>query len=415
LTLAEAEKRALSASPAARIARLEVVAARERTAQAYARHLGDGDFVTYASHYEGARLVTPITGPITPTALGGMPFDRNQLHLGFSWRIPLFAGGALILGDQAARLAQRAAEHGSTYSLEEVRYNVRNFYRGALGLKHALAASVAYEEALARDDESALIKVRTEAWPAVDAAKVSFALASARARRSQIKAQLTNAMARLATLMGEDDQTDYELVDTTAEPDPSALPPSCDDLATAAQHSRRDLAGARASADAQAKRARAVRGGFWPQGVFVGSYLWNAGPSLEQPQETYELTFQLRIPLLSDVGRTFAAREADAAAAQARERERAKALEIRSQVLDACSRVAAARVAFEAGKAQRALGAEVARVEKIKLDAGSGRVDDFLTARAQKVEGETAYWQGLYALQVAYDYLALVTGNGGTP
>jgi outer membrane protein TolC len=414
LTIADAEARALAASPAARNARLDAIVAHERTMQAYARHLGEGDLVGVANRYEGARLVRPIIGPITPTALGAMPFDRDQLHFGATWQIPLFAGGALFLSDQAARLVERAAEHQAAYALEEVRYNFRAAYRSALGLRHALDAAVAYEAALERDNESARLKVQTEAWSAADAAKVSFALASAGARHAALEAQLENAKTLLAAFMGEDEMVDYELEDVPAEPAAPSAHPS-DEIVIAAKDSRSDLAGARASADAQATRARAVRAGFWPQLAFVGNYLWNDGLALGRGQETYELTLQLRIPILSDVGRTFAAREADAAAAQAKERQRAKTLEVRTQVLDARGRVAAARAALEAGKVQRALGAEVARVEKLKLEAETGKVEDYLSARAQELEGETAYWQGLYALQSAYEYLALVTGIGGTP
>lgn len=415
LTLAAAEARAVAASPAARIARLEAVAAGERTGQAYARHLGEGDLVGFASRYEGARLVRPITGPITPAVMAAMPFDRDQLHYGATWQIPLFVGGALVLGDQAARLAERAAEHQAAQSIAEVRYDVRAAYRSALGVRHALDAAIAYEAALARDDESARLKLRTEAWSAADAAKVSFALASARTRHAALEAQQRNAAAMLGALMGEAaPAAGYELEDLSEEP-VAAAPGSPDAPFASAAAQRPDLEGARESAGAQAKRAGAVRAGFAPQLAFAGNYLWNDGRSLGRPLETYELTLVLKIPILSDVGRAFSAREADAAAAQAAERVRAKELEVRGQVTDALGRVATARAALDAGKAQRVLGAEVARVEKLKLDAGTGKVEDYLAARAQELEGETGYWQGLYALQSAYDYLALVTGTGGTP
>ena len=73
---------------------------------------------------------------------------------------------------------------------------------------------------------------------------------------------------------------------------------------------------------------------------------------------------------------------------------------------------AVAQAQSEAGRAQRSLGAELARVERLKLEQGSGRVEDYLAARAQELAGETAYWQGLYALQTAVDYCDFVTGKG---
>ncbi len=414
LTLEEAETRALAASPAARMARLEALAARERTAQAYARHLGDADLVASANRYEGDRLVKPITGPISPAVMAAMPFARDQLHYGATWQIPLFVGGALVRGDQAARLAEQAAADQAVQSVEEVRYNVRSAYRGALLARHALEAAIAYEHALEQDERSARLRVETESWSDADAAKVGFALASARARQAALVAHGRNALALLAALMGEEGDAAHELEDLGESPSASAAL-SSDELLAAAREHRRDLAASQEAADAQARRTDVARAGFWPQLAFVGSYLWNDGRNIGRPLETYELTLQLKIPIFSDVGRSFAVREADAAAAQAAERARAKALEVRGQVIDAVGRIDAARVALDAGKAQRSLGAEVARVEKLKLEAGTGKVEDYLTARAQELDGETGYWQALYGLQNANDYLALATGTGGMP
>jgi hypothetical protein len=52
-------------------------------------------------------------------------------------------------------------------------------------------------------------------------------------------------------------------------------------------------------------------------------------------------------------------------------------------------------------------------VEHLKLEQGTGKMEDYLTARAQEMQGETSYWQGLYALQNAVDYLDFVTAQGG--
>ncbi len=414
LSLAEAERRALAGSPGARVARLEAAVAHQRTMQAYARHLGDVDLIATANRYEGARQVKPITGPLSPATMAAMPFDRDQLHYGAAFQIPLFTGGALVHSGQAARLSEHAAADQAAHALEEVRYNVRVAFRSALGVRHALDAAIAYEQALAQDDASARLKVETEAWPFADGAKVSFALASARARHALLAAQLRDAQQALGALMGDETDEEYELEDMTAEP-ASAGEPAVDDAVARAQSARRDLAATREAVEAQAHRASAVRSSFWPQLALVGSYLWNDGRSLRRPLETYEITLQLKIPLLSGVSRMFAAQEADAVAAQLTERQRGKALEVRRQVIEAFGKVGAARAALDAGKAQRALGTEVARVEKLKLEAGTGKVEDYLTARAQELDGETGYWQGLYALQSAHDYLALVKGTGGTP
>ena len=412
LTIDEAVARAAASNPTLRAARLEALAAQERVPQAYARHLGDADLVASASRYEGARLVRPITGPLSPATIGSLPFDRDQLHYGAAWQIPLFAGGALVGGDRVARLAETAARDAAAYAGDEVRYNVRAAYRNALALRHALAAAEAYEQALARDEASARMKEETEAWASADRDKVSYALAAARSRRAALAAQQRSALRLLGALMGADGSPrDAELEDVTSEPTPPTQPTA--GLLERARSARLDLAAARATTEGQRRRVGIARSGYWPQLAFVGNYLFNDAPSVGRPIQSYELTLQLRIPLFADVGRVSAVREAEAAAAAAAERERAKAVEVESQVVDATGRVEAARAALEAGKAQRRLGAEVARVEALKLETGAGKVEDYLTARAQEVDGETGYWQGLYALQSAIDYLELVSGTGG--
>jgi len=132
-----------------------------------------------------------------------LPWDRNQQHYGITHQIPLLAGGALHEGRLIAELAQRASEDVARYSRDEVRYNVRAAYRNALAATHALAALIAYEQALEQDARDADLKVKVGAWASVDAAKVHFALASARAQRQAVQAQIDSLHALLAAPMGE--------------------------------------------------------------------------------------------------------------------------------------------------------------------------------------------------------------------
>ncbi len=414
LTLEAAVARALQANPSVRAARLASVAAQARSGQALARHLGDADLLGGASRFESRRLIAPLAGPVTPAVIAGLPFDRDQVHYGVAWQIPLFVGGALVEGDRAAELAEAAARSAEARAREELRYNVRAAYRSVLVVRHALAAAGAYEEALARDDASARLRVETAAWAPADAAKVSFARASATARAAALAAQLRSATGLLAALLGEDPAAArYELEDLPDEPI-RAAPPAAE-LGEIALARRSDLRAAGEGAAAGRARVAATTAGFWPQLSFVGNVFENRGVLIDRQVETWELTLQVKIPLFSDLGRFHAAREARAAAAEAEERARAKALEVAAQVVDAEGRVEAARAALAAGRSQRALGAEVARVEKLRFEAGTDKVEDYLSARASELDGETGYWAALYALQSAHDYLELASGTGGSP
>jgi outer membrane protein TolC len=159
------------------------------------------------------------------------------------------------------------------------------------------------------------------------------------------------------------------------------------------------------------RRKRLSQWSFTPQLSLSGSYLRNTAPSVTHSFDTHDFNVNLRIPIFDGGRRLRSLQEADANLAAARERERAKSLEVQAQVREAQGRLQASAVQFEAGKAQRSLGREVARVEHLKLEQGAGRVEDYLGARAQELAGETAYWQGLYAYQSAADYLDFATGK----
>jgi outer membrane protein TolC len=153
-----------------------------------------------------------------------------------------------------------------------------------------------------------------------------------------------------------------------------------------------------------------ARKAFGPELVFYGLYQQHDAPSVDW-METHELSLIFRMPLFDFGSRRASLREAQSARAAVEEHLRGKELEAASQAVDALARCETARAQLDAGAAQRSLGAEVARVEKLRLDQGSGRVEDYLAAKVSELRGETAYWQALYALQNANDYAAFVRGR----
>jgi outer membrane protein TolC len=175
---------------------------------------------------------------------------------------------------------------------------------------------------------------------------------------------------------------------------------------------RQDLKAIQASTLIAERKKTQTQCSFGPSLGLSGSYLKNEAPSVKGSFDTHELTLSLKIPVFDGGRRIRALSEARANLEASKQRERAKTLEVATQVDDALGRLRATQAQFEAGRAQRKLGAEVARVEHLKLDQGSGRVEDYLAARAQELGGETAYWQGLYAFQTAVDYRNFVTGKG---
>jgi outer membrane protein len=414
LTLKEAEEKALAANPKVVAARLDALSAAQRVAEVKGRHFGTVDLIGNYGNFESPRLVRPMSIELFANPAAGfaqLPWDADQVHYGVAFQIPLLAGGSLHEGDRIAGLAHSAAESTAHFSREEVRIVVRAAYRNVLLAHHALAAAEAYRAALARDEADAQLKVRVGALAQVDVAKLTFALRGAEAEVAALTAQERTVQAALAALLGEEPPTDgYDLAEA-----PEALAPLAAVAGARADAlgGRLDLAAVRdATRIAESKRVLA-RESFGPRLSLEGDWLRNDAPSLDHALDTHELYVMFKLPLFDGMTRVHALKEADLNLQAARERERAKELEVSTEVVEADGRVEAARAQLAAGRAQRALGAEVARVEHLKLEQGTGRMEDYLAARAEEMQGATSYWQGLYALQNAVDHFDFVTARGG--
>ena len=435
LTLAEAESRAETANPRLASSRLDAVAATQRESQARARHFGQIDGVASYNTYESARLVRPISIELFEDPALGMaqlPWDDTQTHFGLAFQLPLLAGGTLREGSRSAALARSAAEKTALFARDEVRTSVRAAYRNALLARHALAASRQHEAALKKDEEDARLKVSLGSAAPVDASKLTWALRGAEAQVADVAAQERTAQAYLAALMGEEPPPDgWDLAESPDEPQAAAPPGESGQMSAAAPEGesgqtpaaapdddlaralagRADLSAVRDATLVSESRRRLAIASFGPRVALEGNVFWNRAPSVGGSLETHEIALTLRLPIFDGLGRVHAVREADANLASARERERGKELEVAAQVVSVRGRLEAARARLAAGRAQRELGREVARVERLRLDQGTGRVEDYLAARSQELQGETAYWRALYALQGAEDEMELVTAK----
>lgn len=413
LTLKEATARALAANPRLQAAKLETVAASQRTKEAVGRHFGELDLVAGYDQFEHARTLIPMSEELLgPKGIAGLPWAQNQRRYGISYAIPLLASGGLHEGLKIAKLSQNASEAVALFTRDEVRYNVRAAYRNALVAEHAFEAVRAYRAFLEKDKADAELRVKVGTWAPVDGAKVDFAFENAKALEAAAGGRVKTAEATLAALMGEDPPAGgYELSDETALP--SVPADSQARLLNQAQTGRQDLVATLRATQIAERKKRLAMEAFGPQLELAGTYLRNDSPAVPGELRSHDFGIYLKIPVFKGFTRIAALQEENANLLAAKQRERAKRLEVATQVVEAESRLTAAQAALKAGEAQRSLGAEVARVEHLKLEQGTGKMEDYLAARAEQLQGETAYWQGLYGLQSAVDYLDFVCARGG--
>ncbi len=409
LTLQQATEKALAANPRLRAAQLEAAAASSRAKAAGGRHFGELSVVGSYNHYNTERPIAPISlDYLGPKGFYGLPWAASQFHYGIAWTVPILASGQIMEGQRMARLSRDAAAELALHTQAEIRYNVRATYRQTLALHHAHAALDSLVAALAKDAADADLKVKLGAWASVDGAKIHFALESAKAQRAGVAAQEAGAQAMLAALMGDPPPREgYDLQDIPEAPEVPGLDVAA--LTEQALAERMDLKAARTGTQVFERKKALGLEAYLPQVGITGLALKNNGPNLPT-YNTNEVSLNLKWTLFSGRQRSQNLHAAQAELLEAREREQGKTLEVRSQVVEAVQRVKAAEAQFAAGKAQRALGAEVARIEHLKLEQGAGRMEDYLAGRTQELQGLTGYWQGLYALQSALDYLDFVEG-----
>jgi len=411
LLLDEAVSKALASNPRLVAARLEAVAAKLRKEQAFANHFGEINIVGNYNHYERDRILVPMAVDLFKDPALGMsqlPWDRNQSHYGLSFTLPLLAGGAFHEGDSIARLFESSADNISLFTRDETVYNVKSAYRGALALKHALDAAAALRSALEKDNEDYRLRLSLGQVAKVDAQKVEFACEGAKSQYEDISAQYANAMNLLSALLGEEPgENVYELEDISEVPAAPLL--NYDEKALVL--SRKDfLAQMDATKVAEHKKHLALAA-FSPQLVLQGTYMKNSAPSITENLYTREWLVAVKIPLFNGLKRVRAVQESSINLEIAKEKEKAKRLEIETQIANAGQQLRATEALYRSGIAQRELGREIARVEKLKLDQGNGNMEDYLSARAHELQGETYYWRSLYAFQNAVDYFNFVCAS----
>src|SRR5581483_7879218 len=399
LTIGDAVRRAMEANPRVASSHLDASATRQRATSAGARRWGSVDAIASWNSYDANRLLLPISLSLFANPALGMqqlPWATEQMHYGVAVQLPILDAGKITESSRSARASAAGAEDSALQTEDDIALSVRTTFRNALALKHALAAADAHVAALDRDLQDADLRLGVGSWAPLDAEKVRFAAAG----RAGILAQLRATEALLGSLMGERvPEGGYVLAEESADEDPPSG-------ATA----RHDLLAAKKLADAASHRELQAKKEFGPE-VGAAFLFQQHRASGIRAMDTHDFTLSIRLPLFDGGARLSALRDARDARLAAQERVRAKELEIAAQTADAEAKVEAARAQLEAGTAQRKLGSEVARVEKLKLDQGVGRIEDYLTARANELRGETAYWQALYAVRNARDYQDYVAGR----
>ncbi len=261
----------------------EVAAAGHRHDQAFARLLprvGVAARYSRVSHVEPGSLnmPSPVPGVPAPAPVQLGEAVDNQYGLRVTVDQPLFSGGSLRAGLDAAGHAQEASRQRKRQEAMDLEVQVEEAYLACIQARQMLevtAQSVSLLEALLAD---ASRRLDAGSGVAVDVARIKARLATAGVAQIQARHGDELAHLALATLLGQDPAARFSLAELPVSSEPVASPAQ---LAAQAREQRPELAVARAQAAAQGARARAEAGGLWPQ-------VWlRAGISYDRPNARY--------------------------------------------------------------------------------------------------------------------------------
>jgi cobalt-zinc-cadmium efflux system outer membrane protein len=401
LSLADAVHRALAQHPSPDAARAAASAARAAFGEARAAWWPAVRLQASATQFDEPALVVPLHG-FTP---GNLPvFDETvfQGSVVAGWTV--FDGGA-----RGARIRRADAQLGGAEA-------------GLDGASQALVARTvaAFLEVRTRaevleaqdrryaalDAERDRVERRLGAGRAarVELLRVEAALARADAERVETTAAARTAIAELGRLVGIATLpalAGVALADT-AVADRAVLLASALGASPALEQARAQQAGAHAGA----KLARAAR---WPELRAQGAY---QGWSDDEGHDALEwnVALQLAYPIFTGGATRHAVERADADRRGADAVRRDVELQVAADLDRALQRVVEARARVHSLGVAVLRSSEVARIETLALDAGSGTQTDWLGAQADLLEARAGLVEARHGEIAARAELARVVG-----
>lgn len=406
LTLAEAARLALERFPGVAAARARETAALAGVGEAEAALRPRADLTAAATRYQEPSLVRPFHG----FSLDSLPeFDETLFRGGLRLSYTLFDGGGRRARVEAARFQARAAGSAAAAAEQEVVAAVAGAYLRVLSLAGIVAAQDRRLEALGA--ELGRVKQWLEAGRAaeVEVRRAEAARAAAEAERVAVAAALDAAerdLARLTGLAVEVTRVGRLSAVSLAAPAPDPRAALLDRALAGSPEvaaARDRLAGAEAAqALAQSARspslsAAAQELGFGSsQGDFAGE--WDAGLSLAFPLYTGGATARR-------IAAAVATREAAAS-------DLALAgLEVERGLDRALADLTGAAARVESLARAEESFAEVARIEKLRLEAGAGTQTDYLEAEAELLGARASLVEARHRTIAARVELARVVGE----
>ncbi|NNG16921.1 MAG: TolC family protein, partial [Gemmatimonadales bacterium] len=323
----------------------------------------------------------------------------------------LFDGGARSARIRAARQEVGAAEASISASEQALIAVVVETYAQVLAQRETLAAHDLRLRALVTEQSRASQFFAAGRGAEVTVLRADAAVAEAEAVRVSLATGLDVTVRSLARLIGSRPESiTAERLSGTKLRDSAERPPNRGESLTMALESSPAVERARSKVAAARAGIGVAKGARWPALGLVGRFI-DRGSSQGDYTSEWDAGIQLSYPIFT--GGATSNRVAQAEALLAGRSE-----ELRLAELDAAARVDRAWSATEESRARIsslssavAGFSEVARVEQLRLDTGTGTQTDYLKAEADLLNARANLARARYGLLTARVNLALATGR----
>jgi outer membrane protein TolC len=410
LTLQEAVSRALATHPSVVSAEMSVGRASSVVREAESARLPSLHATADATRFAEAMVVAPLHGfnPQMPPA-----FDRTLMQGSVSLDYTLFDAGRGARVDRTLAL-RSAAETGVQAARQALVAEVANAYLEARTASELVAVHDARVVALEREQNRAAQLFGVGRVARVVMLRADAALSAARADRVSAASRLDAAERELVRVVGLDAAdvaarplTAVVLTEEGQSVDRAAV------LARAAEGSAH-VAGLRHHVEAAHAQGAAARALWLPRVQLSGRFVEYASGSGHESGEWHG-SAQVSYALFTGGARGAAADRAAAELGAAHADLALAVMRVANAVDLAFAAWTAANERVEALVANVAQSEEVARIERLALDAGAGAQTDYLIAEADLMRARAALAETRQAAVSARIELALIAGELSEP
>jgi TolC family type I secretion outer membrane protein len=385
LTLEAAVSRAIKANPQLQAWRFERDAVSLEKDIARGQHYPALELGASYTRYSDAALIHPIGEAGTFP-----PFSTEVVNAGLSLRLPLYAGGKLVAGEQLATYREQDATQQLRRTEQALIFNVVSTYAKALQLADLSKVQARRLRSLAAQVREILRKQEEGQATRLDALRVRSQLSSAQVDHAATLQGEQDALTLLAALMDQP-SLDAELATTPAML--LTIPPSIDHVLRLAHEQHPQIAQARAQLESAQARVDIARGDGRPRVDLLANTQTRRGDDWEG-RDDWDVGVALSVPLFDGGVRRSRVDQANARRLRAQQDLRDTVNQVSSEARAALGGLNTASAQLEAALRGLEEAEEAMRIESLRYDAGRSTVTDLLSA-------EAARWSAMAALNQA--------------